>query len=120
LNGNALWTRDISSSDGVAVDAKNLYVADTDGNVNALDKTSGTTVWKQDKLVKRDLGTPIIVKGRILVGDRAGFVHAIAPDSGELVGRVATDGSRVMSLIANSDRAVVQTERGGVFAIAVR
>jgi outer membrane protein assembly factor BamB len=120
LNGNALWTRDISSSDGVAVDGKNLYVADTDGNMNALDKTSGTTVWKQDKLVKRDLGTPIVVKGRRLVGDRAGFVHAIAPDSGELVGRVATDGSRVMSLIANGDRAVVQTERGGVFAIAVR
>ena len=120
LNGNALWTRDISSSDGVAVDAKNLYVADTDGNVNALDKTSGSTVWKQDKLVKRDLGTPIIVKGRILVGDRVGFVHAIAPDSGELVGRVATDGSRVMSLVANGDRAIVQTERGGVFAIAVR
>ncbi len=120
LNGNALWTRDISSSDGVAVDGKNLYVADTDGNVNALDKTSGTTVWKQDKLVKRDLGTPIIIKGRILVGDRVGFVHAIAPDSGELVGRVATDGSRVMSLVANGDRAIVQTERGGVFALAVR
>ncbi|MBC7623270.1 MAG: outer membrane protein assembly factor BamB [Aeromicrobium sp.] len=120
LNGNALWTRDISSSDGVAVDAKNLYVADTDGNMNALDKTSGSTVWKQDKLVKRDLGTPIIVKGRILVGDRVGFVHAIAPDSGELVGRVATDGSRVLSLVVNGDRAIAQTERGGVFAIAVR
>ena len=120
LNGNALWTRDISSSDGVAVDAKNLYVSDTDGNVTALDKTSGTTVWKQDKLVKRDLGTPIIVKGRILVGDRLGMVHALAADTGELNGRVSTDGGRVVSLIVNGDRAIAQTEKGGVYAIAVR
>ena len=120
LNGNALWTRDISSSDGVAVDAKNLYVSDTDGNVNALDKTSGATVWKQDKLVKRDLGTPIVVKGRILVADRLGVVHAIAADTGELTGRVSTDGSRVVSLIVNGDRAIAQTERGGVHAISVR
>jgi outer membrane protein assembly factor BamB len=120
LNGNALWTRDISSADGVAVDAKNLYVADTDGNLNALDKTSGTTVWKQDKLARRDLGTPIIVKGRILVGDRTGMVHAIAPETGDLVGRVSTDGSRVQALQVNGDRALAQTERGGVFAISVR
>ena len=120
LNGNALWTRDISSSDGVAVDAKNLYVSDTDGNINALDKTSGATVWKQDKLAKRDLGTPIIVKGQILVGDRLGLVHAIAADSGELTGRVSTDGSRVIALIVNGDRAIAQTEKGTVYAISVR
>lgn len=120
LNGNALWTRDISSADGVAVDGKNLYVADTDGILNALDKTSGATVWKQDKLAKRDLGTPVIVKGRILVGDRTGLIHAIAPDTGALTGRVSTDGSRVISLVANGDGVLAQTERGGIYAIAVR
>ena len=120
LNGNALWTRDISSADGVAVDAKNLYVSDADGNVTALDKTSGTTVWKQDKLIKRNLGTPIIVKGRILLGDRLGMVHALAAETGDLNGRVSTDGSRVVSLIVNGDRAIAQTEKGGVYAISVR
>ncbi len=120
LNGNALWTRDISSADGVAVDAKNLYVADTDGNLNALDKTSGSTVWKQDKLAKRDLGTPIVVKGRLLVGDRTGTIHAIAPETGDLVGRVTTDNGRIVALQAAGDRAIAQTDRGGVYAIAVR
>ncbi len=120
LNGNTLWTRDISSADGVAVDAKHLYVADLDGNVNALDKTSGATVWKLDKLARRDLGTPIIVKGRILVGDRTGTVHAIAADSGELTGRLTTDGSRVIALVQNGERAIAQTEKGGVYAISVR
>ena len=49
LNGNVLWTREISSADGVAIDAKYLYVADVDGNVHALDKTTGASVWKQEK-----------------------------------------------------------------------
>jgi outer membrane protein assembly factor BamB len=47
LNGNVLWSREGSSADGVAIDAKHVCVADVDGNVFALDKTSGATVWKQ-------------------------------------------------------------------------
>lgn len=120
LNGNALWTRDISSADGVVVDAKNLYVADVEGNLNALDKTSGATVWKQDKLAKRDLGTPILVKGRLLVGDRTGMIHALAPETGELIGRVTTNSGRIVALHANGDRTIAQTDRGSVYAISVR
>jgi outer membrane protein assembly factor BamB len=120
LSGNVLWSRDISSADGVAVDAKNLYVADTEGNLSALDKTSGATVWKQDKLQRRDLGTPLLLKSRVLVGDRLGFVHAIEPSSGEITGRVATDGSRIVALISAKERAIVQTEKGNVYAISVQ
>ena len=46
LNGNVLWSREISSADGVAIDAKYLYVADIAGNVYALDKTNGqVSAW---------------------------------------------------------------------------
>jgi len=120
LNGNVLWSREISSADGVAIDSKYLYVADVEGVVHALDKTNGATVWKQERLKGRDPGTPAVVNGRIVVGDRAGLVHVLSPANGELTGRVATDGSRVVSLLANGDRAVAQTEKGGVFAIAVK
>ncbi len=120
LSGNVLWTRDIASADGVAVDAKNIYVADTDGNVVALDKTSGATVWKQEKLQNRDVGTPVVVQGRIVLGDRLGFIHSLAADSGELTGRVATDGSRVVSLVLGGGRVIAQTEKGGVFSVSIR
>ena len=123
LSGNVLWSRDISSADGVALDAKSLYVADTDGNINALDKTSGSTLWKQEKLQRRDLGTPLVVKGRILTGDRLGFVHALSPENGELIGRVQTDGSRIVSLVLIAEagnRVIAQTEKGNLYAISVR
>ena len=120
LNGNVLWSREISSADGVGIDARYVYVADIGGNVFALDKTNGATVWKLEKLQLRGPGTPIVIKGRILIGDRDGLVHVMSPDNGELIGRVPTDGSRVVSLSANGDRVIAQTDKGGVFAIAVQ
>ena len=120
ISGNALWARDISSASGVAVDAKYLYVTDTAGNAYGLDKASGSTVWKQEKLIKRDLGTPLAMRGRVLTGDATGFVHLLATENGELIGRVATDGSRVVSLTQLGDRALVQTAKGGIFALAVK
>ena len=120
LNGNVLWSREISSADGVAIDAKYLYVADVAGNIFALDKTNGATVWKLEKLQLRDPGTPLVIKGKILVGDKDGLIHVMSPENGDLIGRVTTDGSRVVTLWANGDRAIAQTDKGGVFAIAVQ
>lgn len=122
LNGNALWTRDISSADGVAFDEKNLYVVDTDGNVFALDKTSGSTVWKQERLARRDLGTPVLLKGQLVVADRLGFVHTLSVATGDITGRVPTDGTRVNALLLSgvSQTVIAQTTKGGVFSLAVK
>ncbi|MBP8119964.1 MAG: outer membrane protein assembly factor BamB [Burkholderiales bacterium] len=120
LNGNVLWSREVSSADGVAIDARHVYVADVDGNVFALDKTSGATVWKQDKLQRRDPGTPVLVRGKVVIGDRDGVIHVLSTENGELSGRIPTDGSRVMALLRSGDRAIAQTIKGGVFAISIR
>ena len=120
LSGNVLWSREISSPDGVAVDGKNVYVADTGGNVFALDNTNGATLWKLEKLVRRDPGTPILVGGKVVVGDKDGLIHVLSPENGDLIGRVPTDGSRVVSLLKNGDGAIAQTDKGGVFAINVK
>jgi hypothetical protein len=44
----------------------------------------------------------------------------MSPENGDLIGRVATDGSRVVSLLAGNDRVIAQTDKGGVFAINIR
>ena len=120
LSGNVLWSREISSPDGVAVDAKNVYVADTDGNVFALDKTNGATLWKLEKLLRRNPGTPILVNGKLVIGDKDGVIHVLSVENGDLVGRLPTDGSRVVSLLRNGAGAIAQTDKGGVFAINVK
>jgi outer membrane protein assembly factor BamB len=96
---NVLWARDLSSSRALAADAKNIYVVDDTSNVHALDKTAGASVWKQDKLLHRRLSSPIVYEGRVVVGDGLGFIHVLSPDDGALIGRLATDGSAILTIV---------------------
>jgi outer membrane protein assembly factor BamB len=117
LNGNVLWSREVSGATGMAADDKNLYFADEQGNVVALDKVSGASVWKQEALAKRKPGTPVVFAGRVWLGDSKGLVHALSVDNGSLAGRISTDGSAVESLTVANDSLLAQTDKGGVFAI---
>jgi hypothetical protein len=55
-----------------------------------------------------------------VVGDAAGQVHILSAENGDLIGRAVTDGSRVLAVVESTDRAVVQTDRGGIFAISIK
>jgi outer membrane protein assembly factor BamB len=114
---NMVWSRDLWSSRSLAVDAKNVYLSDDTGNVHALDKGSGASVWKQDKLLYRRLTAPLMAGGYIVVGDGLGFVHVIAPEDGSLIGRLATDGSAVQALVKTSGGLIVQTANGSVISV---
>ena len=118
--GKQLWARDASSSAGVAVDDKNVYIADENGNVMALDKHSGSSVWKQDQLANRKLGTPIVSGASVLVGDGFGYIHAFSTDTGAFVGRLATDGSALTAPPQRAgDTVLFQTRNGSIYAVQV-
>lgn len=53
-SGNQIWTRDTSSSAGLAMDNKYVYVSEDDGSVVAYDKNNGTIIWKK-KIPKREV-----------------------------------------------------------------
>ena len=111
---NATWTRDVSSSRTLAHDGKHLYVVDDSGAVHALDKASGASVWKQDKLMYRRLTAPVVHGGRVVVGDGFGFLHVLSASDGALVGRLATDGSAVHAIVPATHGLVLQTANGSV------
>ena len=111
---NATWTRDVSSSRTLALDAKYLYLVDDNGAVHAMDKTSGASVWKQDKLQYRRLTAPVVYNGRVVVGDGLGFLHVLSATDGELIGRHATDGSEVLAIVPATNGLVIQTANGTV------
>ena len=114
---NMVWSRDIWSSRGLAVDAKNIYIADDLGNVHALDKNTGASLWKQDKLLYRRLTAPLWVGGRIVVGDLQGYVHVLSVEDGKFIGRIATDGSAIRTMIPAPGGIIVQTANGSVVAL---
>ncbi|MBM3345548.1 MAG: outer membrane protein assembly factor BamB, partial [Betaproteobacteria bacterium] len=67
-SGNAHWGRELSSVSGIGADGRHLYVSDDRGNVHALDRNSGTSVWKQDRLAYRNPGVPLALGAEVVVG----------------------------------------------------
>ena len=111
----------MSSSSGLGVDARYVYVSEDRGAVSALERTTGRSLWRQDKLANRNLSAPLALGAEIAVGDLLGYVHLLARDSGAFVGRVATDGSAVrVPPVASASGFLVQTSGGTLYALATR
>ncbi len=119
LRGTLNWSRDLSSLHGLAGDSRYLYLTDDNGAIYGLDKTTGASAWKQDKLAKRRPGGPQLVGRYVAVVDGEGYVHLLDPDDGSLVGRVATDGSPATSQPVRSGAAAVWQSTGGTLLSVV-
>lgn len=118
--GTQIWSRTASSAGSLGADGTTLYYTAENGSVVALDKVSGASVWTQDALFQRKVSAPLAFQRWVVVGDYEGYVHFLSRDDGSFVTRVATDGSGVLAQpVTLGDRVLVQTRRGGVFAIAV-
>jgi outer membrane protein assembly factor BamB len=119
LNGNLLWARDMSTVTGASVDARYAYVSDDRGAVQALDRSNGSSVWKQDRLAHRQLSLPLPLGTQVVVGDLQGYVHVLARETGAFAGRAATDGSAVRAApLRLPEGFLVQTQGGGLYALA--
>ncbi|MDB5901809.1 MAG: outer rane assembly lipoprotein YfgL, partial [Betaproteobacteria bacterium] len=120
--GTTIWARDMSSVAGMDADHRGAYITDDKNAVIALDKASGGSLWKQDKLFGRGLSAPLAFGRYVIVGDYEGYVHLLSREDGSFAGRIATDGSAIGAapLALDGDTILVQTRNGGVFAIAVQ
>ena len=120
-SGNPVWSRELSSTAGLALDARYVFVSDDKGAVHALDRAGGATVWKQDRLFQRHLTAPLALGREVAVGDVEGYVHFLSRESGAFVGRVATDGSSIRSSLVRLDRGLlVQTQEGNLYALSTQ
>ncbi|MFH1044508.1 MAG: outer membrane protein assembly factor BamB [Pseudomonadota bacterium] len=120
--GQTVWGREMSSTSGLSLDARYVFVSDDKGAVHALDRIGGTSVWRQDKLRLRNLSAPLALGREIVVADIQGYVHFLARDSGAFVGRVATDGSPVSTnpVMLPNGGFLIQTRNGGLYAFSVQ
>lgn len=86
--GRIIWHRDMSSRSGLDVDAgQAVYVTDDTGYIWALQDGSGDALWRQTRLLRRNVTAPVIVGNTILVGDFEGYVHWISREDGRFVAR---------------------------------
>ncbi|MCP1293138.1 outer membrane protein assembly factor BamB [Chromobacterium sp. S0633] len=111
-SGNLLWAREISSSRGLAVDGRNVYVSAEDGSVWAFDRGTGRNIWKTDDLKYRDVTGPALLGRFVLVGDGEGYAHLLSNESGSIVGRVKVGPALTNQPVSLGSSALMQGKDG--------
>lgn len=120
-NGNALWSREFSSSVGMDRDTRFVFLTDDADAVHALDAYSGASVWKQDALRRRAVSRPLAIDGYVAVGDYDGYVHLMRREDGRFAARArAGDGAVTADMRRLGDGFVVQTVEGDLRAFELR
>ncbi len=114
--GAVMWTRPANGILGLDGDARTVFGTESNGLVNAWQRTTGEPVWATDRLKYRDLTAPLVLGRSVVVGDGAGFVHLLSREDGSLLARVATDGSAIVATpVLAGNTLVVVSRNGGVF-----
>lgn len=93
--GRPLWNREVSSYAGLALSGDKILLSDRDGTVWALDRSTGSALWKQEALAHRWLSTPAIQGNYAVFGDLEGYLHWLSLETGEIAGREQLDGEPI-------------------------
>lgn len=116
-SGQILWKREIGSVHDMIVDAGRIYLVDQDDRVVALSTEGGVTVWRQSDLLHRNLTSPVLFNGYIVVGDSEGYLHWINTDDGRFIAQQKVDSSGFQTEpVVASDKLLIQAKGGEVYA----
>jgi outer membrane protein assembly factor BamB len=118
--GTLVWQRDFGSLGGIAMDNRYLYITDDKGSIQALDKATGASVWKQDKLTQRQPSGPVVIGDYLGVVDGQGYLHLLDRNDGRLVGRLATDGKVPVSQPTAAGNAAIWQSAGNLISASAR
>jgi outer membrane protein assembly factor BamB len=115
--GNARWTKNLSSTAGIAVDERFVLAADDKGTVSAFARDTGSSVWTNKALAYRELSTPVSFGRSVAVGDYQGYIHFLSREDGAMLARVSTDGSRIIvAPLLYENNVIYQTQSGEIVA----
>lgn len=118
--GRPVWTHEVASYAGVALSASQIYLADADANVYALDLRNGSSQWKQDALKYRWLGEPAVQGDAVVIGDLEGWVHWLSISDGKLLARERVSKAPIQAApVVVGDMVYVETIYGDIAAYRV-
>jgi outer membrane assembly lipoprotein YfgL len=118
LKGSNLWTRAAQGHVGLAGTESAVFGTESDGKVNAWNRSNGQVLWQSEALRFRGLTAPVAAAGQLLIGDDLGWVHWLNASNGQTVARLQIDASGIaMPLLRSGKTWVVVTKNGLVQAL---
>jgi len=85
--GRILWVKDVASHQGVSLQRTQLAAADRDDAVWLVDRRNGSTLWRDDRLARRQITRPVFFGEHLVTIDAQGFMHWYDIGSGEFAAR---------------------------------
>ncbi len=116
ISGQLEWSREISSYSNVAADDERVYVTDALGYVWGLERSSGTSIWKQQALKARQVSGPAVIGDYVVIGDLEGYLHWLDRETGDFVYRTRLDDTRILVPAKTIDDILVAFSSSGVLA----
>ncbi|ADP09721.1 outer membrane protein assembly complex subunit YfgL [Erwinia sp. Ejp617] len=117
-SGQILWKREIGSVHDMIIDAGRIFLIDQDDRVMALNAEGGVSIWRQSDLLHRNLTSPVLYNGYLVMGDSEGYLHWINTDDGRFVAQQKLDNSGFQTEpVVASDKLLIQSKDGEVYAI---
>ena len=120
-SGQIVWTRDNGGANAVELTADGVLVADRDGVLWSLDRASGSALWKQDGLTRRQPTGPALAGNFAVVGDLEGYLHWFDPRTGVFVARERVGNARILAtpLVTPAGTVIAVTDEGRLAAYRV-
>lgn len=119
-SGQVLWTRELSTYAGLSADWTNVYSVLEGGEIIAMSRRTGTEVWRNETLLRREPTIPISFKSTVVVGDLEGYLHFFANATGEAVARIRTGKNpHTNPPVVIGDFLYVQTDSGELLAYSI-
>lgn len=111
-SGRLLWIKDVSAEQGLSLRRTELSVADKDDAIWLIDRRNSTTLWREDRLERRDITRPVFYNNYLVTTDFEGYMHWLDISSGEFVARVRFGSNPAVTapLVVGSTLYVLDTE----------
>ncbi len=120
-SGRIRWAREASSFQGLAEGFGNLYLSDDKSILSAVDQRTGSVIWSQKDLERRQLSGPATWSSYVLVGDYEGYLHVVSQLDGQLLGRKKIDSSGIRAKpVVSGDMIYVYGNGGELSALQIR
>lgn len=120
-SGRPMWSKDNGGFGGLGLGPDRVVVADPGGTVWGLDRASGSAMWQQAGLVRRNLTAPAVQGEYAVVGDFDGYVHWLKLSDGTFAARARVGGDPVVAQPVVADGVlIVQNSEGEITAFGLK
>ncbi len=114
--GREIWSHEISSFRGLALDPVGVLITTADGEVVKLDRAGGAERWRQHNLLRHSLTRPVVQGTSVVVGDAWGYLYWLSLEDGSFQARAKVNAPLSATPLVIGNLLIVQTDKGGIKA----